>query len=346
MKKMSYEYILFYLQILFIALFVLVLLAYTLDMSEKDFFERRMYSENVQGIQLGDSAKDEDVALAIPNLDNTDFMIYRYLVDDMEIQRGVYGTSDIFKYSDYIAEGRFFSNEDYNEKSKTVVMGQNILSQTIEENGKRYYGYDQQLYEVIGVFKDTGTVLDDTIYFNLPSLLESEDNMGLYYVDAKDSESVQKVLSAMQKNAGSSYSTMLVAYESNADYIGLNRTSKALLVFAVFAALCNLFITVIFFVTHKKYKVAIQKLCGMTSKDLALLYGKDIMLIVLLSFLSVLLIINVLSKYLGLFFTLDKLASYHFLITGIILLLLGVVTIYCVMRLAKGVNISDSLKDR
>jgi hypothetical protein len=344
--KLSYEYILLFLQILFIALFVLVLLAYNLDIAEKNFLESRMFSENVQGIQLGDKRVDKDVTVEIPEINNSEFMMYKNLVDSGEIVRGVYGTGDIFGFSSYISEGRFFNADDYAKQTRAVVIGPGILPRTTRENGKRYFPYDQRMYEVVGVFSSTDTVLDNAVYINLTSLLGTENNMALYYVDALNPDTVNKVLSELQAYAEGKYISAFVKYEPNVEYFGLTRTLDALLIFAVLAAVFNLLITIISFVTHKKYKVAVQKLYGMTSRNLAWNYGRSIFAIIAASFISVILVIVGTSRHMGALFTLDKLAGYHYGIMGGILILLWVAMVYFIVKLAGKVNISDTLKGR
>jgi hypothetical protein len=129
-------------------------------------------------------------------------------------------------------------------------------------------------------------------------------------------------------------------------YGGIGGVNHTMLLTAVIAAILNLLITVIFFVTHKKYKVAVQKLYGMTSRNLMWHYGRIIFTIMLLSFVSVVLVIVGLSQYMGDFFTLEKLAAGHFMIMGGGLIALGISVVFFIVRLARKVNISDTLKGR
>ncbi|MDR2532123.1 MAG: ABC transporter permease [Oscillospiraceae bacterium] len=344
--KLSYEYILFYLQLLFIALFVLVLLAYNLDIAEKSFLERRMFSENVRGMWLGDPRVDTDVAFEFPEIPNADYMLYKNLDDSFDITRAIWGTSDVFGLSSFIDEGRFFNTDDYASNVQAVVVGSDMVFRSFEENGKRYLHYDGRLFEVIGVFCETGTVLDRTIYVNLRSILETHEHLALYYIDARDEDTVSRVVSEFQQNAEGKYKIMLQEYESSVHYGGIGGVNHTMLLTAVIAAVLNLLITVIFFVTHKKHKVAVQKLYGMTSKNLAWSYGKSIAVIITASFISVVLVIVGLSQYMGGFFTLEKLAVYHFMIMGGGLIALGMAVVFFIVKLARKVNISDTLKGR
>ena len=137
----------------------MILLAYNLNLSAQDFLSREMFSENVKGIQLSNSGLDsengDELSLSLITSDN-DFMLYKYISGDYdEIIRGIYGTADVFDFSNYISEGRFFNSGDYKNKTHTAVIGSNMLSKTIKENGKCYFGYSQELFEVIGIFRQT-----------------------------------------------------------------------------------------------------------------------------------------------------------------------------------------------
>jgi hypothetical protein len=344
--RLPYEYILFYLQILFIALFVLVLLAYNLDIAEKNFLERRMFSENVQGMWLGDPRVDNDVTFVFPEMPNMEFMVYKHLDDSFDITRAIWGTSDVFGLSSYIDEGWFFNASDYANNTPSVVVGSNMSFRTFTENDKQYLPYDGRLFEVIGVFRETGTVLDRTMYINLRSILDTHEHMALYYIDARDAGTVSRIISEFERNAGGKHQIMLQEYHSPVHYGGVGGVNHTMLLTAVTAAILNLLITVIFFVTHKKYKVAVQKLYGKTTKNLARSYGKHLASIITASFLSVVLIIFGLSQYMGSFFALDKLALYHFIIMGIGLIVIGIAVVFFIVRLAQRVNISDTLKGR
>ncbi len=159
MKRAPFKWILYYLQLTFVGVFVLVLCVYNMEVKQKDFLQRGMYTENVQGIQLSSnylsSVCGEVVDFNIPQINTGDFMIYKRLSEEYnEIVRGIYGTKDVFNYSSYIKKGRFFEQSDYTEKSAVAVIGYSMLDRIYTENGIQYFGYDNQLYEVISNGKE------------------------------------------------------------------------------------------------------------------------------------------------------------------------------------------------
>lgn len=351
-RKNSFAYILFYIQLTFVGIFILVLCAYSISVKQTDFLKRGMYSENVAGVQLSSeylkTEKGEIVDLQISTLPSgEDYMLYKYLSEEAtEIIRGVYGTSDVFNLSKYLESGRFFSDEDYQAKKPVAVIGCELLDQTYLKNEVRYYGYSGQEYEVIGVFEETGEALDRTAYLNLTSLLETIDHYGLYYVDANDPAVVQAVIDAIKSASDGQYTISDVTYEPFSENVGLNGMLNMMLVCAILSAILNLLLTVTFFVTRQKYATAIRKLCGMTGKEIFADYARHILPLLFLAYGSVLLIIWVGRGKLGFFFELDNLSIIHFLVTGAVMLLSGLATIFYISRLANGVDISMTLKGR
>lgn len=350
MKRVSFEWILYYLQLTFVGIFVLVLCVYNMEVKQKDFLERGMYTENVQGIQLSSdylaSVNGEVVDFEIPHINSGDFMLYKRLSEEYnEIVRGIYGTKDIFEYSGYIEEGRFFEESDYKNKAATAVIGSSMVDRVYMKNGKQYFGYNNQLFEVIGVFKETDSDLDFTVYLNLTNLIKNMNNYGLYYVDAQSSDIVESVLNIMKINAGEKYSTSRVVYEAKGMY-GLSAMNNTLLICAILAALINLFISSVFFVADKRYSVAIRKLCGMTKKDLFLQYGKKILILLLISFISVYLIIHYFGGYMGFFFELNSLVCQHYMVTAVLFVIIGIIVTRHIVKQADRIDISSTLKGR
>lgn len=349
MSKISKEYLLYYLQIVFIGMFLMILLAYNLNLSSKDFLDREMFSENVKGIQISNSdSQSENIStfdLSSIN-SNDDFMLYKYISgDNEETIRGIYGTADVFSFSNYISKGRFFSLNDYKNKTSTAVIGSNMLSKTIKKNEKYYFGYGQDLYEVVGIFKETDSTLDNSVYLNLTYLLAKEGCVGLYYADALSENTVSNVLSNIKKIIPANYEYYFVNYESINEY-GLDSMSNSLYIFAVLAALIHLLLTTIFFITCNGHTVAIQKLCGMTKKSMFIKYGKNMLILICIAFITVVINIKLFTRFLSNFFSMEQLVYGHFIILGIIFFVIGLLITIFTVFLSEKVNISSTLKGR
>ena len=161
MKFISKEYLLYYLQATFVGVFLLVLLAYNVDTTEKNFINNGMYSENVSGVQIENPKEmqgvDQETSLDVKSMETKNgFMLYKYLIESgNEIVRAVYGTDDVFKLSSYIGDGRFFNESEncylgyerkrgallqFNElllgKMDTSEIRENFFVNTIKKNRK------------------------------------------------------------------------------------------------------------------------------------------------------------------------------------------------------------------
>ncbi|MBQ4058144.1 MAG: ABC transporter permease [Lachnospiraceae bacterium] len=350
MIKRKYAYILYYFQITLIGIFILVICVHNVDVKQKDFFARSMYTENVKGLQLSNDYLvinyGENVDFKIPQTDLGDFMIYKRLSDEYnEIVRAVYATKDVFRYSEYIADGRFFDDKDYENKTMTAVIGASMIENTYSENGKKYVGYENQLFEIIGVFEETGTNLDHTVYLNLTCYLQYASHHGLYYIDAKEKNIVEGVIREIQEGAENKYSASEVVYTPQNTY-GLNGVNNILLLCVIFSATLNLFVMSECFVIGKQYMIAVQKLCGMTRKDLYLFVGKKVTMLIVFSYISIIIIMYFVTNKLRFFNMIKTLSWQHYIITAIILMILGVYVTKCVVRQSEQVDISNVLKGR
>ena len=105
-------------------------------------------------------------------------------------------------------------------------------------------------------------------------------------------------------------------------------------------------LTSIFLITRQQYTVAIQKLCGMTYRDILLKYGKRMTAIFVLSFASIVLCINLMKTFWGDFFALERLVNAHYAIMAGIMFLISFLIVICIANLTKRVDISAVLKGR
>lgn len=352
MKKISMEYILLYLEVVFAGIFILVLLAYNISVKQDNFLDRGMYSENVKGIQLSNtylvSVKGEKVEFDIDKIDkDIKFSIYKQLSEEPnERVRGIYQTKEMFDMRDYVESGRFLEESDFNNKKAVAVIGSDMLDYTYEENGKLYYGYEKELYQVVGVFKKTGKALDHTVYLNLTYLLDNVEKFGLYYIDSDSKLFVQEVIDNILFQADGKYTAKEVEFENSAGKIGLNFMNNTLLFCSVCAVLLNLIITILFFVEHKRYRVAIQKLCGMTKRNLFATYGSKLLFCFCMAIFSIEIILNLGRKKMGFFFVLENLSWQHHLIMICTVIAICIVTVIGVIKLTWNIDISASLKNR
>jgi hypothetical protein len=84
----------------------------------------------------------------------------------------------------------------------------------------------------------------------------------------------------------------------------------------------------------------------MTKKDLFLNYGRNILVLLAVSFITIYLLITCFSKYMGFFFALDSLVWQHYAVTVIILSLIGFFVTGHIAGQVDKVDISSTLKGR
>lgn len=342
---------LLFVQMVFVGIFILYIYSSYIDAYNENFLDRSMYSENVEGIQLSNLSLASEGEIVDLDLDDFtvdgNFVVYRYVSYDVgEIVRGIYETDDLFGFTDYIETGRFFDSDDFAAGEKTAVIGHDVMALTYEEEGKRYYsvvGGDE--YEVIGVFRETGSDLDNVIYLNLSALLMEDNDMGLYYVDSKDADTVERVLQSIETSAAGSYTTSRVEYESPLIKTGMHKTTGLFVYSAIFSSALYLVITLIYFITGREYTVAIQKLCGQTSRNLFISYGTRMLVTVAASFAAICLLERTVADRFS-FFATEYLGWQHFALLAVTLLAIGVASTVGIVGLVQRVDISDTLKGR
>lgn len=345
MKKMKI-YMLYLLQLFIIGVFILVLLGDHIQMGKKNFFENEMFTEHVKGLQMSSQQLNETVEFSIPILSDKDYMVYRYISNSEKAAvRGVFGTSDVFGFSAMLKEGRFFTDDDYDAKTMTAVIGTNIISETLEHDGKRFYLYDNAEYEVIGVFAEQGNIADRAVFLNLMALDENiSQTGGIYYVDAKEQDTVNAVITKMESEIRNRFTVTNIAFEAMTSR-ELGRYFTTLFVFCNISAILCLVITTIFLIAGQRYSIAVRKLCGMTKRDLFVHFGKIMAGITIAAFLLILIAMQLLTSLMPISVFRDSgINGGHYLIMGLILVVIGFCNTYYITRLSSAVDISSVLK--
>ena len=341
-------YLLYLLQLFFIGLLALVLLGYQMSSQKKDFFENEMFSPYVRGLQMSSGELSEEVHFGIPKVDDTDFMLYRYLsYGQSEIVRGIYGTKDVFDFGKHVSRGRFFTSKDYSDASPTAVLGSRAFENTSERDGKRYYVYDNTEYEVIGVFKERNDPLDRAVYLNLTYLDQTIDQrFGVYYIDAKSTSAVRKVEEQIRSDARGAFTIFEIEYQSPLSH-EMGRMDFTLYLFSSIAAFLCMLITTIFLISGQRYSLAVKKLCGMTQKELFFDSSRKNLLISGLSFLLLFASMKVLTHAVHLrILTECPLRFQHYLFTAVILFFIGILNSAYTTRLCHHMELSTILKGR
>lgn len=319
-----------------ITFFLIILSSFYLVTESSAFLDNNLYTQNVSGIKIdnaGDEVSVDDLLKCVSN----DSTLYQYLSEENQIKRGVYTTGTTIDFDDYIETGRFFIKDDFDSKKPYAVIGNNILKDVIEENGIKYYGYNGELFEVIGAFEKNNSDLDNVIYLNLTYLLETNGVNGVYFSDSNSAASVEKTISNLYDELGGT----LIVYEQEKSDLAIGHKLKFIL--AIISAICNLFMTAHYFVLKQKYKMAVKKLCGFTNKLICKEYCKIVLMLVCISYIIGVLLAITLSHVTTAFAT-ESVSRGSFILSAILLILTGGLVTIQIIRNAIRVDISSVLK--
>ena len=290
----------------------------------------------------------ESVDFRLPQIKDAPYMLYRYLSYGAEAcVRGVYGTQDVFAFSEYLDSGRFFSSEDYSRKAPAAVLGARAAENCVERDGKKYYVYNNTEYEVIGVFGRKDNLLDRAVFLNLTALEETMDQYcGVYYVDAQDPDMVERVVAQIREDAAGKWTIFDMEHETPGSVI-MGRMEFTLFVFSSISAVLCLLITTIFLISGQRYSIAVKKLVGMTKREMFLENIRHMMTICAGAFGAITgamaLLVHVGKVP---FFMSSGVGAVHYAAMGGVLLVLGVFNALYTTRLACAVDLSMVLKGR
>ena len=341
MKKIPYEYMLYFLQLTLVSLFVLVLLAFNLDIEATNFWRRGMISQHAIGFELFRTTGDvEHEQIEVDG--NT--VLFKDLLDsNRQIVRGYYASNDVLNFSDWVDEGRFFNTIDFENNEPVAVIGYRQLENTIEENGQRYIGFDQNRFQVIGIFRETGSDLDQVVYLNLTYLWSGGTLEGRYFLDGQSEMVVDRAMDRISSHLANQFQITPIVYRDGHEFI-MAPFQEMLLNIGFIAAVANLLMTTISFVSRQKYKVAIWKLCGMTKINLAVMYVKHLLSINVLAVLSVWLLQQLFGGNQNSILYLERLTWQHYGVMNLLMFCISGIVIFIVVKSADGVDISDTLK--
>lgn len=168
----------------------------------------------------------------------------------------------------HILKGRFFTKEEMDSKDKKVVIGKDVVSQTIKEGDKTYILYRQDRYEVIGVVgkEKNDTLYDDIVLYNLANLAESKENVasGDWKIDSYvyNTDELRNIISTYDHShllRGHVYKGMPTALKQTLKYNTQMFISAILIGMAVFLALVQ---ATIYWIENLKLEIGIRKKCG------------------------------------------------------------------------------------
>ncbi|NMA65962.1 MAG: ABC transporter permease [Clostridiaceae bacterium] len=220
---------------------------------------------------------------------------------------GIWGVYAIKQgYEPDMISGRGFITSDFEEGSNTIIICDELQDDCLDRDGKKYFEFDANYYEVIGIYnrKGNSTNKDAKAYYNLSSrnltgINPIYDNyiFGNYHVDAgRDTKEIVHLLD--------DYCTVDVT-RSDIDNGFSRKLQKAIfeegltlfpIVLIIFLVLLNSISVATNWIENRKKEIYVRKLVGATNRQISLMLFVQFMFLITLSYLPAMLMGMVLSK--------------------------------------------------
>lgn len=264
------------------------------------------------------------------NKQNTDILLLK------ETSMKVFGVYAVnHKFRPNIISGRTFSKEDFQNKTNTILISEELINKCINQNGKKYYLYDTNYFEVIGVYKKSNNPInqDAIAYFNLSTKNLKTINViydnyiyGNFQIDAD--RNTPRIVKEIDNYLG------VKVTRSNIDNTFIDKLQKTLsaqgisiipIILIMLLILLNSINIASNWIENRKKEITIRRLVGATNNKIAFMLFKDFMLLITLSYIPALLISVVISRidlkiFYSFKFSIDTLLISYFtvVLTGLI----------------------------
>ncbi|WP_181150887.1 ABC transporter permease [Paenibacillus sp. PCH8] len=173
----------------FLSIMIVSISYYEVKKSEMDILGRSLYDENSIFF-----IPDESMLWDWRDINiGQQFTLFKELQTGSRNIRAIY--FDNQTYVPQMVEGRFFRKEDFYDKEKLAVVGKEIQRSELKyKNGKLYYIYNNDEFEVIGTMGASHlTEIDKTILLSMNGLSSDENReTGIFVLSASDLSSVTK----------------------------------------------------------------------------------------------------------------------------------------------------------
>lgn len=217
---------------------------------------------------------------------------------------GVYSLG--YTFSPNILSGRTFTKDDFEKKTNTIIVSESMQDKCIEIDGKRFYEFDANYFEVIGIFKPSDNLInkDAIAYYNLSSSQLKSKNIiydnyifGRYQIDAGD-----KTLEII--NQLNNYCTVKVS-RSSTDNNFLERLQKTIssqgltlfpIILIIILILLNSVNLSSNWIENRRKEIFVRRLVGATDRKISIMLLRDFFIVISMSYIIVLLISMMIHK--------------------------------------------------
>lgn len=214
---------------------------------------------------------------------------------------GIYGDCGLNSNVNSFIEGKFLEKDDFFKKEFKAVAGKSILNSDncfTDKNGKPYFKFIDNNYEVIGVIStDITSMLDNTVFINLDSV--NIQFLNKFVIDGKDSRTINNAVNSIKEK----YNIDIINENNNfiERYIFNDTDERTLNVFVIIFISILLITLSIFTLCCYNEEINIKRIIGVNFKKILFDLFKSIFILILANtvlFLSIYAIIycNILHK--------------------------------------------------
>jgi ABC-type antimicrobial peptide transport system permease subunit len=197
-----------------------------------------------------------------------------------------------FRFAPEIVSGRNLMDEDYSISNNVILVSQEIETECEIINGKRMYQFENNYYEVVGVYKRSSNKvnIDSYAYYNLLSenIIDGDNNiLGQYNLDAGEgtADLTRKLdeycsITTMKSNIENSFGETIQKVMS----------TQAFTLFAIIIVILMLTLNSLSFaaswIDNRKPEIIVKKMSGATDKRIINELIRDYILLTSISFIG------------------------------------------------------------
>lgn len=277
--------------------------------NNKDFLGDDAVQINIKcPIGAKEEYPDFDSVISQLNEEKVDYLLYK----DFSIAgcKGVYFSKNS-RFNPEIVEGRNFDDTDFTQRSKTIIINESMISKCTEGNGKKYFYFENEKYEVIGVFRNNlnnynfALVRAADCFINMTALADSQKSaffMGTFYLDAgkHTPELYEKLENLIMEFEDYSIKKNPVG-ES-----GLSILKSVLqfrwpifcsLIIATLLLSLNIYSATTYWIEGRRKEISIRRLTGATIYKVKILFLRDYVLLTTAGYLAGLIFSIIIMKF-------------------------------------------------
>lgn len=201
-----------------------------------------------------------------------------------------YTTSKYFPLK--LSSGRIFTEKDFQNKSNTVLIREDIQNKCFKQNGSLYWDYGGAIFRVIGIYPavdKTGSKAPEC-FLNLQAsnLASSIFSSFIYDAHNKTLSNLEKVDQVVENLSDANLFEYAVAASDEAEEFDFTTTNFTtmfmMLLLTIVLIVINSSSAVYNWLLVRKREIAVRKMVGASDKDILFWLGKGILFLVMMSY--------------------------------------------------------------